>query len=354
LNQSDDQSDVLPATATAEASLPSVDRCADAAPADGMDAHITNIQPGGGVVMSIELLWGRLRRSYLRAFRPGYVRRMQAKRRGQRGSLPFEPVDPRDVKYFRNQPVYWWDEADDPFRWRNRLGFVRVGLAELVLIGGAFLLLAVAAAFVWWPLAVGPLVLCGLVVWFFRNPRRQIPDHPGTIVSPADGKLVQIDRIDDPELGPCVQFGIFLSIFNVHANRASLPGRVAGIRYRPGKFLNALRTESARENESLDLVLEETEAPGGRIRIRQITGQFARRIVCWAKLGEVFDRGEMFGMIKLGSRTELVVPDHPMLEITAELGDRLAAGSSVLGHYQGLGKPQQDYEYESVPPRANV
>ncbi len=305
-------------------------------PLEPMDARLTTIQPGGGMVMSIELAWGRVRRWYLRSFRSGYVNTMAQSRQGDRGSLPFDPIDPRDLKYYRNQATYWWADSDDPFAWRDSLGFVRAGLAELILIGGTFLILAALGAWLWWPAAIPMLVLAGLVAWFFRNPIREVPETTGTIVSPADGKLVQIEHIEDPELGPCVQFGIFLSIFNVHANRASLPGRVVAIRYRPGKFMNALRPESAKENENLDVVMVADESPAKRFRIRQITGQFARRIVCWVQPGDVLARGEMFGMIKLGSRTELVVPAEPALEIVAKIGDHVAAGSSVLGHYRAI------------------
>lgn len=309
---------------------------------NAMDPQLTTIQPGGGVVMSIELAWGRVRRWILRTFRPGYVNKMAALRQGDRGSLPFDPVDSRDLKYYRNQATYWWADGDDPFAWRDSLGFVRVGLAELILIGGLFLALAAIGLWVWWPLAIPMMVLAGLVAWFFRNPIREIPEGSGTIVSPADGKLVQIDRIDDPDLGSSVQFGIFLSIFNVHANRASLPGRVVSIRYRPGKFMNALRPESAKENENLDVVMESDETPMRRFRIRQITGQFARRIVCWVRPGDLLSHGEMYGMIKLGSRTELVVPDDPNLEIVAQIGDKICAGSSVLGQYRALAPTQPD------------
>ena len=306
-----------------------------------MDAALTTIQPGGGVVMSIELCWGALRRRYLRAMRPGFVASMARTRQGSRGSLPFDPVDPRDVKYYRNQDTHWWAEMDDPFAWRDGLPFVRVGLAELILIGGGFIVLAVLLGLLWWPLALPPLVLAGLVAWFFRNPFRQVPELVGTVVSPADGKLVQIESIEDPELGSCVQLGIFLSIFNVHANRSSLPGRVVAVRYAPGKFLNALRPESARENENLDVVLVDVEGivageNGRKFRIRQITGQFARRIVCWVRPGDVLGRGEMYGMIKLGSRTELIIPTHPSLEIVAAVGDKVCAGSTVLARYRPL------------------
>lgn len=318
-----------------------------------MDPAVKTIQPGGGVVMQLELCWGRLRRAYLRRCRPGFVSKMESTRQGQRGSLPFDPVDPRDVKYYRNQDTYWWAESDDPFAWRENLPFVRVGLAELIVLTGSFLVLALILLAVWWPLSSIPLVLAALVVWFFRNPAREIPQQIGTVVSPADGKLVQIESIDDPELGTCIQFGIFLSIFNVHANRASLPGRVVAVRYAPGKFLNALRPESARENENLDVVLVDEEGcvgaePGRTFRIRQITGQFARRIVCWVRPGDVLARGEMYGMIKLGSRTELVIPSHESLEIVAQVGDKVCAGSSVLARYRPLIRQQNHSAHDSA------
>jgi phosphatidylserine decarboxylase len=318
--------------------------------AASMDPALTTIQPGGGIVMSIELAWGRLRRAYLNRFRRGFVERMEITRQGTRGTIPFVPVDPRDIKYYRNQDTHWWAEADDPYRWRDSLPFVRAGLAELVVIGGGFLCLALLAGSFWWPLAVPLLVLFGLVVWFFRDPTREIPSDIGTIVSPADGKLVQIDRIDDPDLGSCVQFGIFLSIFNVHANRASLPGRVVAVRYKPGKFLNALRPESAQQNENLDVILSDTEFPERMFRIRQITGQFARRIVCWVRPGDVLARGEMFGMIKLGSRTELIIPESESLEIVAEIGDKICAGSTILGRYRHrLGNQTSDARPDENP-----
>lgn len=306
-----------------------------------MDPQLTTIQPGGGVVMSIELAWGKVRRTLLRLFRRGYVRKMTETRQGTRGTLPFEPVDPRDLKFYRNQNTYWWSESDDPFTWRDGLPFVRVGLAELIILGGGFLLLAVLASLWWLPAGLPPLVLSILIAWFFRDPNREVPTQLGTVVSPADGKLVQIETIEDPELGTCVQFGIFLSIFNVHANRSSLPGRVVAVRYRPGKFLNALRPESARENENLDIVLIDNEEiqPDGtprKFRIRQITGQFARRIVCWVRPGDVLNRGEMYGMIKLGSRTELIIPAEDSLEIVAKIGDKICAGSTTLARYRTI------------------
>jgi len=298
-----------------------------------MDPQLTTIQPGGGIVMSIELGWGYLRRWYLRKFRSGYVQRMSVLRQGTRGILPFVPIDQRDVKFYRNQDTYWWPESDDDFRWRDSLPFARAGLAELVLISGLFLFIALVLGLLWWPLCLPPLVVFALVVWFFRNPPREIPTGHGVVVSPADGKLVEIVEIEDPDIGPAIRFGIFLSIFNVHINRSSMSGAVVAVRYRPGKFLNALRPESARENENLDVILASHEMPGQFFRIRQITGQFARRIVCWVRPGDVLTRGEQFGMIKLGSRTELVIPRHDALKIEIAIGDKVSAGLTRLAHY---------------------
>ena len=326
-----------------------VDACSVPSPVDpespadrstpAMDPQLRTIQPGGGVVMSMELAWGRFRRGYLRKFRPRYTARMLDRRQGTAGDVPIDPVDPRDMKFYANQDSYWWADADNPFLWRDSLPFVRAGLAELIVMGGGFLALAVVSGSIWWPLALPPLVLAGLIAWFFRNPRREVPQTLGTVVSPADGKLVAIEEIDDPELGRCIRLGIFLSIFNVHVNRAALPGRVVRVRYRPGKMLNALRPESARENENLDVDLE---CPGLQqiglassvIRVRQITGAFARRIVCWARVGDVLTRGEVYGMIKLGSRTELTLPADERLRVVAKLGDKVQAGSTVVAQYE--------------------
>ncbi|MCA9117360.1 MAG: phosphatidylserine decarboxylase [Planctomycetaceae bacterium] len=130
-----------------------------------------------------------------------------------------------------------------------------------------------------------------------------------------------------------MQIGIFLSIFNVHINRSPVAARIIGLTYRPGKYLNALRPESARENEQLAIRLESTEAPHRRMIARQITGAIARRIVCWLKPGDEVQRGEQFGMIKLGSRTELVIPREDCLKIHTVLGQTIKAGKTVLAEY---------------------
>jgi len=302
-----------------------------------MDPRIPSVQPGGGVCMQIELAWGRWRRWYLKKFRPGYVRRMQALRQGEPEDCPHEVLDPRDLKLYRNRTGYWWSDEDDPFRWRDRLPFARAGSAELVLLSGLFLALAVGLGWVYWPLGVIPAVLAVFVVSFFRDPHRKVPSEPGLAVAPADGKVVSVDEVEHDEFigGPAVVIGIFLSVFNVHINRVPMAVRVIGLTYRPGKFLNALRAASARENEQVAVRLEEDEAPYRRMIVRQIAGTIARRIVCWVRPGDELPRGAQFGMIKFGSRTELVLPREAGLVIEVKPGDKVRAGRTVMARFSG-------------------
>jgi phosphatidylserine decarboxylase len=311
---------------------------------EGLDPQITSIQPGGGVCMRMELAWGKLRRAYLKTFRRGYVARMRALRQGDYNPCPHEVLDPRDLKFHRNQGGYFWAPEDDPFRWRDRLPFARVGLAELLILGGGFLLLTALALLVFPPLAILPAAGAAIVIGFFRNPRRVPPTEAGLVISPADGTITTIDTVEHDEFvgGPAVLVGIFLSVFNVHINRAPVAGRVIGLSYRRGKFLNALRPESARENEQLTVRMEELAAPHRRLLVRQITGAIARRIVCWAAPGDEFARGEQFGMIKLGSRTELVFPDDGSFVLQARVGDRVKAGVTVLARSVDNSQQGQD------------
>jgi phosphatidylserine decarboxylase len=324
---------------------------AELLPLEPMDPQLKGIQPGGGFICRLELAWGHWRRFWLKTFRPGYVRRMTESRKGNFNGCPHEVIDPRDVKFFRNQGGYYWEPQDDPFRWRDRIPFARAGLAELLVF--SLLTFGPAVGLTIWLtqsdtsrstpiqvvgwLAVTTLVVIGLlIVWFFRDPPRRIPSAPGLVVAPADGKVVAIDEIEYDEFlgGPAVQIGIFLSIFNVHINRAPVAGRVIGLGYKPGKYLNALRPESARENEQLSVRMQEATAPYRRYIVRQITGAIARRIVCWLKPSDELRRGEQFGMIKLGSRTELVLPRERCLKVQTKIGARVKAGATVLAEYQ--------------------
>lgn len=293
--------------------------------------------------MRIELFWGHIRRFYLKTFRRGYIRRMAATRKGDANQCPWDVLDPRDLKFYANQPGYYWDPQDDPFTGRESYGFARAGLAEMVIFSSILIPLLVLLVYLalhgsrwWWIVALVPFLLETEVIWFFRNPKRVVPEGPGTVVSPADGKIDLIEEIEHDDVidGPAIKIAIFLSVFNVHINRVPVACTVFASRYRQGKFLSALKPESAWENERLELWLESTETPHRVMRVRQITGQLARRIVCWAKTGETFSRGAQFGMIKLGSRTELIIPREKGLEVLVKLGDKVQAGSTVFARYK--------------------
>jgi len=301
-----------------------------------LPANVRSVQPGGGTFYAIELAWGSLRRAILKKVRPVYVRRMAELRRGDTAGAPNELLDPRDLKFCRNQCTAHWAPQDDPFTWRDRLGFARWGLAELLLGGGVLAGLIVGLAFTpVWYLAIGIGLVLAWWISFFRDPRRTVPTEPGLVVSPADGKIAEITKLQHDEFvgGPAVRIGIFLSIFNVHLNRSPLEARVVRLRYHPGKFLNALNPESAILNENMVIGLEETRAPYRKLIVRQIAGLFARKIVCDLKPGQEVGRGEKFGMIKLGSRTELILPDEPGLEIKIKVGDVVQAGSTVFARF---------------------
>jgi len=302
--------------------------------------NIRSVQPGGGICCQVELAWGRWRRWWLTHFRPGYVRRMADLRQGDCRNAPYDVIDSRDLKYCRNVCGCSWAETVDPFRWRRSIPLAPWGTAELFLMGGPLLVLTILAAVSqWWYLALPPAVMLGFVVYFFRSPPRRVPQGPGLWVSPADGTIAEITQLEHDNFvgGRAVRIGIFLSIFNVHLNRSPVAARVIALRYSPGEFLNALRPESALRNENLWIALEEDSPPHRRLVVRQISGAIARRIVCDLRPGEVIPRGHVFGMIKLGSRTELILPAADGLEVKVCVGQRVKAGTTVVAEYKELG-----------------
>ena len=294
--------------------------------------NIGSVQPGGGVCFRIEMAWGGWRRGWLKLFRKGYVEKRLAVRKGEAGRCVQEVLDPRDLKFVRNQCTFDWPKEHDCFGWRESIPFARWGLAELQLMGWPLLALTILAGWWWWPVALVPGVVLGLIIYFFRDPPRRIPDEPNILISPADGTIAEITELDHDDFigGPALRIGIFLSIFNVHINRAPCRCRVIRMSYHPGKFLNAMNPQSAILNENLWIGLEEEETPHRRLVVRQISGLIARRIVCAARSGEVLERGAKFGMIKLGSRTELIVPREPGMEITIGMGQKVKAGSTIF------------------------
>ena len=187
-------------------------------------------------------------------------------------------------------------------------------------------------------LRVIEIVLFVLLVWvlaFFRDPHRDCPADGGIFLSPADGKISDVEIVDHPAFpdGRATRIGIFLSIFNVHINRMPCAAVVDKIEYKEGQFKNALDPESARVNESNDIELTCQNEPKDKIIVRQISGAIARRIVCDAAPGQNFSGGQRFGMIKFGSRTELYLPCRPDILILAQVGDDVHAGLSVLAEY---------------------
>ena len=192
-----------------------------------------------------------------------------------------------------------------------------------------FLILAAIVALIWLPLTLFFLFLLAFQVFFFRDPRRSIPVG-SSIVSPADGKIVEIcSKCEDRFLGGnALKIGIFLSLFDVHVNRAPMSGNVRYIEHVTGKFINALKSSSVDANESHWMGLE---SGNRRVLVRQIAGTIARRIYCDARLGQAVDRGQKFGVICYGSRVEIFLPEGFRARVS--VGEKVRAGESILGEF---------------------
>jgi phosphatidylserine decarboxylase len=297
----------------------------------------TCTQPGGGFFMKLELAWGRLRRAYLRIFWRGYLKRMESLRFGECPHCRHVILDPRDLKYWRNVCGYAFRAEDDPFQWRNDLGFARPGLAEVTLttvIALVLVLVTVIAAAkypICWVLMPFTVIPWLFILWFFRDPERQIPADADALLSPADGTITHVEEVAEPDFpgGRAVRISIFLAVWDVHVNRIPRIGRIVGLRYFPGEYLDARKAESAQRNEQFWTDLEENATPR-RIRIKQISGAIARRIVNSLKLEEPVFAGERFGMIKFGSRTDVLVPTTDPVEMLVKVGDKVQGGSTIL------------------------
>jgi phosphatidylserine decarboxylase len=197
-------------------------------------------------------------------------------------------------------------------------------------------LLGVAALLAWLaspPWAVPPLLLSVFLLWFFRDPERIIPDVAGAVVSPADGKITNVSPVTMGETR-YVRISIFLNVFDVHVNRSPIAGVIQDIRYQKGKFLNAMNETCAELNEQ-NLVT--VEGDGERVVFKQIAGLLARRIVFTKKLGDRVARGERVGLIKFGSRTDVLLDASASLQVKA--GDRVKGGSSVLAFLDTIPAP---------------
>jgi phosphatidylserine decarboxylase len=211
-----------------------------------------------------------------------------------------------------------------------------------------FALLAVAAAFlsVWLSLAFVLLFFCTLA--FFRDPERAVPADPNLIVAAADGTVMDIIESDEDHVLKTTtrRIGIFLSIFDVHTNRAPIDGKVIYRKHREGLCLDARRSDCSEKNESMTWAFEN---PRVTIVVRQITGAIARRIVAWSQIGDKLKKGDRFGMIRFGSRTELYLPLNA--EVLVKVGDHVLGGSTIIARLaDSVGQAEGRASTESASP----
>lgn len=191
-----------------------------------------------------------------------------------------------------------------------------------------FSLLAVAVALVWatggWAWGIAPVLLAAFFLWFFRDPQRTVPAGAGLIVSPGDGLVTETVSITTPE-GPRQRISIFLSVFDVHVNRSPIGGVLTDVRYQKGQYLNAMNPASADRNEQNAVTVR---GEGMEVTFKQIAGLLARRIVFQPRPGDKVERGQRVGLIKFGSRVDVVLPAEA--ELRVKVGQRVKGGSSVL------------------------
>jgi phosphatidylserine decarboxylase len=189
-------------------------------------------------------------------------------------------------------------------------------------------LLAVAMLLAWatgsWAWSIAPVLLAAFFLWFFRDPQRTVPDGEGLIVSPGDGLVTETAAISTPE-GPRQRISIFLSVFDVHVNRSPIGGVLTQVRYRKGEYLNAMNPSSADRNEQNAVTVR---GPGFEVTFKQIAGLLARRIVFNFSEGDAVERGQRVGLIKFGSRVNVLLPAEAALRV--KVGQRVKGGSSVL------------------------
>jgi phosphatidylserine decarboxylase precursor-related protein len=198
--------------------------------------------------------------------------------------------------------------------------------------GWLYLVILAAITFLtyWvWPwLAILPGILFLFVLYFFRNPKRNILAEEFSLVSPADGVVMDVERVFEDQFlnGESIRVRIFLSIFNVHVNRSPMAGEVVFRAYRPGKMIPAFKSHASELNEKNYVGIQNQHL---RILVTQVTGFIARRIVCWVNKGNTVAKGERFGLIKFGSCTEIFVPTN--VEIMVAPGDKVRGGESIIG-----------------------
>ncbi len=175
------------------------------------------------------------------------------------------------------------------------------------------------------------LSLTAFILYFFRDPERVCPEGNDVLVSPADGKVISIEKVFDDKFVKehVYKVSIFMNVFNVHVNRIPFRARVDQVIYSPGSFYAANTEQGALENEYCAVIL--STPLNKRLAVVQVAGLLARRIVCWATKGDGLERGQRFGLIRFGSRVDLYIPQQVQLEVTA--GQKVRAGETVLGYF---------------------
>jgi len=203
------------------------------------------------------------------------------------------------------------------------LRIAREGIVYILVPGAVAVLLLILGL---WPIAIPFAIVTAFMAYFFRDPKREPPKDPHLVVSPADGRVTRVKRIEEGNQQSAMLVSIFLSPFDVHINRAPIAGEITNVAYTRGKFLMATDENASLVNEQNALTIR-----GEQITIvcKQIAGILARRIICWKQAGELVSLGERFGLIKFSSRTDILLP--PQVEVLVEQGARVRGGVTVIG-----------------------
>ena len=204
----------------------------------------------------------------------------------------------------------------------------RIIVLPLFLLTGLILYLTVSmgTSFTLVGIAFGLLVFC---LNFFRDPVRNVPAGKNLILAPADGKIVKLIEVDDPEIGESQLVSIFLNVFNVHANRMPIEGTFTDVKYHKVKFLAAFDHKASDENERTEITII---SKVGTLKVKQIAGLIARRILCYAKNGESMEMGGRLGFIRFGSRTDLILPKH--VNLSVKLGQKVVGNKTIMGTFE--------------------
>lgn len=229
------------------------------------------------------------------------------------------------------------EAAPPPARERGPLGrndHMPIAVEGFPFIGGGVFLTLLFAALGWGLLAFVGLVYTAFAVNFFRNPERLAPEDPDAVISPADGVVIEIENEKDEDFldGECVRVGIFMNAFNVHVNRLPFSGRVLRRTYTPGQYVVASQPKASELNERNALFVETDR---GRYVVTQIAGLVARRIACYARPGEAWERGERFGLIRFGSKVDLKLPAG--VDVQVRIGEKTRAGETIVARWPKAG-----------------